>query len=95
MKRYIGYVETIDWEHNTCKVRIPNLDGLDGLAYIDPAIAILRQNRTPVEDLEDASIPYHLQGLRVHDIVYCLESGEENDTYTIVGFYGGVAEEAT
>ena len=28
MIRYIGYVESIDWEDNTCRVRIPNIDGL-------------------------------------------------------------------
>lgn len=93
MKRYIGYVEEIDWANNLCRVRIPNLDGLETLAYIDPVIALMRQNRTATQDLEEAAIPYHMQGLRLHDIVYCLESEEENDIYTLVGFYGGTAEE--
>lgn len=89
MKRYIGYVEEIDWETNTCKLRIPNVDGLDTLAYVDPTIAILRRLRTDKSNLQNADIPYHMQGLRLNDIVYCLDSESENDNYTIVGFYGG------
>ena len=97
MKRYVGYVESIDWSTNTCKVRIPNVDGLAQLAYVDPAIALLRQVRTKNEDLEDADIPYHLQGLRIHDIVYCLDSEDEGDNYVIAGFFGSNIddEEAT
>lgn len=93
MKRYIGYVESIDWENNQCKVRVPNVDGLDKLSYVDLGIAVLRQVRTKNADLENASIPYHLQGLRVKDIVFLVDSEDENDDYTIVGFYGGVSEE--
>lgn len=95
MKRYIGYVESIDWTENTCKLRIPNLDGLGVLAYVDPAIAMLRQLRTKTEDLIDADIPYHLQGLRIGDIVYCLlekTSGEQVSDCAIVGFFGGTVE---
>lgn len=89
MKRYIGYVEEIDWNESTCKIRIPNVDGLEQLAYVDPAIALLRQIKTRNADLQEASIPYHLQGLRIHDIVYCLDSEDNCDNYTIVGFFGG------
>lgn len=88
MKRYIGFVEEIDWSDSTCKLRIPNLDGLAQSAYADPAIALLRQIKTKNADLEVADIPYHLQGLRIHDIVYCLDSEDEGDNFTIVGFFG-------
>lgn len=91
MKRYVGYVEEIDWDTNLCKVRIPNVDGLQEIARIDPAMAILVQKKTQTADLEEASIPFHMQGLRLGDIVYCLDSEEENDTYTLVGFYGGTS----
>ena len=92
MKRYVGYVEEIDWDANMCKVRIPNIDGLQEISRIDPAMAILVQKKTQTADLEEADIPFHMQGLRIGDIVYCLDSEEENDTYTLVGFYGGTAD---
>jgi hypothetical protein len=93
MQRYVGYVEEIDWDSNTCKVRIPNRDGLETLAYIDPAMALLRQIRTNNEDLQDADIPYHLRGLRIKDVIYLVDSESENDNYTVMGFFGGVVEE--
>lgn len=93
MIRYVGYVEEIDWINNTCKVRIPNIDGFGVGDYSNPYIAQLLPNRPAVETLEDANIPYHLQGLRVHDIVYLIDSEDENDNLTIVGFYGGVYKE--
>lgn len=93
MIRYVGYVEEINWEENTCKLRIPNRDGLDQLAYIDPAMALLRNLRTANAVLQDANIPYHLQGLRLKDIVYVLDPEDENDNLTILGFFGGVVEE--
>ncbi len=93
MTRYVGYVESIDWKENTCKVRIPNLDGLGISAYQSPFLRNLLPNRPPTESLEDADIPFHLQGLRVGDVVYVLDSGDPNDRFAIVGFYGGVYEE--
>lgn len=93
MIRYIGYVESIDWINNTCKVRIPNLDGFGVSAYNNPGMIDLLPNRPPTNDLEDADIPFHLQGLRVNDVVYVLESEDPNDNFAIVGFYGGVYEE--
>jgi hypothetical protein len=93
MIRYVGYVETIDWENNTCKVRIPNVDGLAVPEYGAPALRLLLPNRAKTEHLEDADIPYHLQGLRVGDVVYVLDAEDPNDKFTIVGFYGGVYKE--
>lgn len=93
MIRYIGYVEEIDWKGNTCKVRIPNLDGLGISEYKPDFMRLLLPNRPSTESLEDADIPYHMQGLRVHDVVYVLDSEDPNDKFTIVGFYGGVYEE--
>lgn len=93
MIRRIGYVESIDWEDNTCRVRVPNLDGLGVAAYGVPFLRTLLPSRPDVESLEKADIPYHLQGLRVHDVVYVLDSEDPNDNLTIVGFYGGVYEE--
>lgn len=93
MIRYIGYVESIDWETNICKVRVPNIDGLGTSAYKPQFMSGLLPNRPPVEFLQDAEIPYHLQGLRVGDVVYVLESEDSNDNYAIVGFYGGVYKE--
>ena len=93
MIRYVGYVESIDWEENTCKVRIPNLDGLGISAYKTDFMRNLLPNRPPTNALEDADIPFHLQGLRVKDVVYVLDSEDPNDRFTIVGFYGGVYEE--
>lgn len=93
MIRYVGYVEEIDWESNTCKVRIPNLDGLGKDEYRDSFMSMLLPNRPPIEALQDADIPYHLQGLRVHDVVYVLDCEDPNDNLTIVGFYGGTYEE--
>lgn len=93
MIRYIAYVESIDWKDNTCKVRIPNIDGLGMSAYQDPALSLLLPNRPPTRDLEKADIPFHLQGLRVNDVVYVLDSEDPNDNLAIVGFYGGVYEE--
>lgn len=94
MIRYIGYVEEIDWEDNTCKVRIPNLDGLGISAYNNPLLRALLPNRPSTDDLKTADIPFHLQGLRLHDVVYVLDSEDANDKLAIVGFYGGVYEEA-
>ena len=93
MIRYIAYVESIDWKENTCRVRVPNLDGLGISAYQDPALRLLLPNRPKEKDLELADIPYHLQGLRVKDVVYVLDSEDPNDNLAIVGFYGGVYEE--
>lgn len=93
MIRYIGYVESIDWEDNTCRVRIPNTDGLGKSAYSTPYLRALLPNRPDVESLQKADIPYHLQGLRVHDVVYLLDSGDENDNLSVIGFYGGTYEE--
>lgn len=93
MIRYIGYVESIDWKNNTCKVRIPNIDGLGISAYKEPFMNMLLPNRPPTESLQDADIPFHLQGLRVNDVVYVLESEDSNDNFAIVGFYGGTYEE--
>lgn len=93
MIRYIGYVESIDWEENTCRVRIPNLDGLGVSAYNTPYLRMLLPNRPDVESLAKADIPYHLQGLRVKDVVYVLDSGDETDNLAIVGFYGGEYKE--
>lgn len=93
MIRYIGYVEEIDWEDNTCKVRIPNVDGLSPSEYGIPDLRLLLPNRAKTKDLEKADIPYHLQGLRVGDVVYVLDSEDPNDNFTIVGFFGGVYKE--
>ena len=89
MIRRIGYVEQIDWEENTCKIRIPNLDGMAKDEYGSEYLRMLLPNRPEVEDLQNADIPYHMQGLRVHDVVYVLDSEEPNDNYVIVGFFGG------
>lgn len=93
MIRYIGYVEKINWEDNTCYVRVPNVDGLGVAAYKPSFMRNLLPNRPHTESLEKADIPYHLQGLRVNDVVYILDSEDPNDNYTIVGFYGGTYEE--
>jgi hypothetical protein len=90
MIRRIGYVEQIDWEENTCKIRIPNLDGMAKDEYGSEYLRMLLPNRPEIEDLQDADIPYHMQGLRVHDVVYVLDSEEPNDNYVIVGFFGGI-----
>jgi hypothetical protein len=92
MRRYIAIVEEINLVDSTCKVRVPNLDGLEKLASLDPGIAILRQMHTSTNDLQTAAVPYHLQGLRLKDIVFVLDSEDDNDNYTITGFYGGVSE---
>lgn len=93
MIRYIGYVESIDWEDNTCRVRIPNIDGLGKSSYNTPYLRALLPNRPEIESLNIANIPYHLQGLRVHDVVYLLDSEDANDNLSVIGFYGGVYEE--
>ena len=93
MIRYIAYVESIDWKDNTCRVRVPNIDGLGISAYQDPALRLLLPNRAATAALEKADIPYHLQGLRVNDVVYVLDSEDPNDNLSIVGFYGGVYKE--
>lgn len=89
MIRRIAYVESIDWSENECIVRVPNLDGFDESAYADADIAALLQGRSAIAQLEHADIPYHLQGLRVHDVVYVLDSEDSNDHLVVVGFYGG------
>lgn len=93
MIRYIGYVESIDWEDNTCRIRIPNVDGLGMSAYGTPFMRDLLPNRAKTEHLEKADIPYHLQGLRVNDVVYVLDSEDPNDNFTVLGFFGGVYKE--
>ena len=89
MERRVAYVESITWSTNKCKIRIPNIDGLSVADYSDPDLISLLQGRSKTADLEDADIPYHLQGLRVNDVVYVLESEDANDSPVIVGFYGG------
>ena len=89
MVRRIAYVESIDWSENECRVRVPNLDGFEESTYSDADIAALLQGRCSADQLEHADIPYHLQGLRVHDVVYVLDSEDSNDHLAIVGFYGG------
>lgn len=89
MIRRIGYVEQIDWESNTCKLRVPNLDGMAVSEYGTEYLRMLLPNRPSVESLLDADIPYHMQGLRVHDVVYVLDSEEDNDNFAIIGFFGG------
>ena len=89
MLRRIAYVESINWSANECKVRVPNLDGFNTDAYSDTDIAVLLQGRASTEQLSTAEIPYHLQGLRKDDVVYVLDSEDDNDNLVIVGFYGG------
>jgi len=89
MIRRIGYVEEINWKDNTCKVRIPNVDGMAKSEYGSEYLRMLLPNRPEIGDLMDADIPYHLQGLRVHDVVFLLDSEDANDNFTIVGFFGG------
>lgn len=89
MERRIAYVESIDWAENECTVRVPNLDGFNDSAYSDADIAVLLQGRCLDTQLEHADIPYHLQGLRVKDVIYVLDSEDSNDHLVIVGFFGG------
>lgn len=89
MLRRIGYVEAIDWNENTAKIRIPNIDGFDESEYADPDLILLLQSRPSTTQLDTADIPYHLQGLRVKDVVYVLDSEDDGDHLAIVGFYGG------
>ena len=89
MQRRNAYVESIDWSENECTVRVPNLDGFDDAAYSDADIAVLLQGRCGTGQLEHADIPYHLQGLRVKDVVYVIDSEDENDHLAILGFFGG------
>ena len=89
MLRRIAYVESINWSANECKVRVPNLDGFNTDAYSDTDIAVLLQGRASTNQLSTAEIPYHLQGLRKDDVVYVLDSEDDNDNLVIVGFYGG------
>lgn len=89
MIRRIAYVESIDWADNECLVRVPNLDGFDAGEYADADLAVLLQGRCGTAQLEHADIPYHLQGLRVKDVVYVLDSEDDNDHLAIVGFFGG------
>lgn len=88
MKRRIGYVESIDYANNTCKVRVPSLDGFDENFYRDNDLMNLRIIRTQDENLQEADIPMTLQGLRKGDIVYCIDSDVQNDNYVILGFFG-------
>lgn len=89
MVRRIAYVESIDWSANECRVRVPNLDGFNENTYSDADIAVLLQGRASTDQLNTADIPYHLQGLRKGDVVYVLDSEDDNDNLAIVGFYGG------
>lgn len=89
MKRYIGYVERIDVLNNTCKVRVPNRDGFDDHFYTESGLLRMQIIKTPTDALDDADLPISLQGIRVGDIVYCLDSEEPNENLTIIGFYGG------
>lgn len=89
MRRYIGYVELLDVKANTCKVRIPNLDGFDAAMYGQLGLDIMQITSTPTQNLRDADIPLHLQGIQVGDIVYCLESGDANENLQLMGFFGG------
>jgi hypothetical protein len=66
MIRRIGYVEQINWDENTCKVRIPNLDGMAKDEYSSEYLRMLLPNRPEVEDLQDSDIPYHRQGKNVN-----------------------------
>lgn len=93
MKRYVGIVEEIDWKTNSCHVRVPNKDGLSILATTDIGFAIMNQLLTKTKQLQIGKIPFTLRGLRVKDIVLVLDSEDENDEYTVVGFYGGTYEE--
>ena len=89
MVRRIAYVVSIDWANNECTVRVPNLDGFNTDAYSDTDLASLLQGRCSDAQLEHADIPYHLQGLRLNDVVYVLDSEDENDHLAVVGFFGG------
>lgn len=89
MRRYIGYVERVDIKNNTCKIRVPNLDGFDAATCDRLGMGILRLTNTDTDGLRDADIPMHLQGIRVGDIVYCVDSGVANENYQLLGFFGG------
>ena len=49
----------------------------------------MRITSTAVKDLREADIPMHLQGIQVGDIVYCLDSGDANENFQLMGFFGG------
>lgn len=89
MRRYIGYVEDLDIKANTCKIRVPNLDGFDADTYAQIGMSIMRITSTAIKDLREADIPMHLQGIQVGDIVYCLDSGDANENFQLMGFFGG------
>lgn len=93
MIRRIAYVEEIDWVDNTCRVRIPNIDGLKESEYTSSMLSMLLPARPSVQELAEADIPYHLQGLRVGDVVYVLDSEDYNNNLTIVAFFGGTYKE--
>lgn len=93
MKRYVGIVEEIDWKDSSCRVRIPSKDGLSILATTDIGFAVMNQLLTSTKQLQVSKIPFTLRGLRVKDIVLVLDSEDNNDDYTVVGFYGGTYEE--
>lgn len=89
MRRYIGYVERVDIANNTCQVRVPNLDGFDAETYNSLGLSRMVLTSTPTDNLRDADIPMHLQGIRVGDIVYCLDSEVANENFQLMGFFGG------
>lgn len=91
MKRYIAIVEQIDWSTNTCKIRVPNRDGFGVDSYQPNNLVILRQIRTKTNDLQNADIPRHLQGLRVGDVVLCLDAESQNDNPLILSYHGGTS----
>lgn len=91
MKRYVAIVEQLDWDKNTCKIRVPNRDGFGEADYQINDIVILRQIRTATSNLQNAEIPRHLQGLRKGDVVLCIDAQSQNDNPIIVSYHGGTA----
>lgn len=89
MRRYVGIIEEIDWSINKAHVRIPNRDGFsEESTYQLPDLMNQQLKRTPTASLQHGDIPRHLQGLRVGDIVLCIDAEYVNDDLLIISYHG-------
>ena len=90
MERHIGIVDEIDWTTSKAKIRVPGRDGfLNADSYQVTDSLLMRQVRTATDNLQLADIPRHMQGIRVGDIVLCLDDGIQNSDMIMLGFFGG------
>ena len=74
MKRYVGIVESINWDTNLANVRVPSRDGFSDTSEYQITDLLNRVViQTQTDDLQEAAIPRHLQGIRVGDVVLCAD----------------------